>query len=136
MKRILGSLTVGIAFVLGCEVGYLAHKAESENIEKFSAIKEVNFSLKNAPTPDCLGEIRATEYLFKFCRVNFSYEFLMDEDYLNYKDGIYRSDLNFAAKYRVENPIDESYFKSCKGVSLDYRSLIVKCWESISHELN
>ncbi|MCB4785150.1 MULTISPECIES: hypothetical protein [Delftia] len=136
MKRILSFFTVGIVFALGCGVGYRVHKIESENIEKFSAIKEMNFSLKNARTPDCLGEIRATEYLFKFCRANFSHEFMMDKDYLNYKDGIYRNDLRFAAKYRMENPIDESYFKSCKGVSLEYRELIMKCWESISHELN
>lgn len=136
MKRILSFAIVGIAFVLGCGAGYHAHKIESENIEKFSAIKEMNFSLKNARTPDCLGEIRATEYLFKFCRANFSYEFLMGKDYLNYKNGIYRNDLHLAVKYRMENPIDDSYFKSCKGVSLEYRDLIVKCWESISHELN
>lgn len=135
MKKMFNSLMALFIFIFGYSLGYFFSNVKHENIEKFSAISEKNFSIKNSKDPDCLGEMRVTEYLFKHCRLKFSYDFLMGNDYLNYKSGIYINELNFAAEYRKNNPINDRYFERCKGVSLAYRNFINKCWENINNEL-
>ncbi|WP_143326944.1 hypothetical protein [Vandammella animalimorsus] len=136
LKRFYMALICLLVFFMGFISGAFLYKKLENNEKKLSALRNMNYFLSVIKNSDCRAELRSMEFLMEYCRLDFSFEGFMADNYFRYKRDFYLEDLNFAASYRLRNPMDELYFSRCDGVDVEGFVDIVKCWDVVIDDAN